>query len=1076
MTIDSETLPNEIDDLDEFAAEESKSKPELHHPELADQPLFSTLLQRTVSHIWKDDAVINDFVQLVAAPLSEHFAHITAKGGDFVQQQLQDGKSEKTVERYKRDQSMRAHLINGLFPVLHIAKHLQAWNAPQFRFYDETTQRLFIAGYLLHDYIKLPMVTQQLEAAGLGHDSLNPARHLSLVETILRNCCTQLKLDQFLQPIGGIESFLHDLIYVISNTQQRWGTMRNISALPRLHLHEKQRGLCEQLSRMADYIAYAAGTTSWEVASHSSLHRELTILSDQLAEFRYHHIAEVRGVITNLIQNAALDACRKDECVPILFAPSGVVYLVRRGYTNTPDVAAIANVVVEQVKRTSARQLRNNLTGFSRDGKGMKHADYYHLFFNRIELLSVGLDATFKIIREGKAPSAGKRFEKLRGWMETIIDPKTVDSLQVDQLAEWCFLAEKTIAGMPGSGDAAHVLLDYLGLGDKYAEFLTVPRDTRAGGVGYHWYWIAGYFYECNRHLDPQEWKERIRQLLQTLVDHLRSQPDKQTAGTTQPSLLTEESATENEQATFANLRSYVNRVLRIGSGVQNDTTGNFVTELARYSNAKKARGRTPLCSLCSSAYTVNKQQESAILFAPQVYSNKLVLHGSDAIRDICSICGTEIMLRQLLMNETSMKGKDFEGRNLRYLYLYPNYFFTPETMAILREVHDRLRNISFTDLRRQLVNENDSNEMIRFNDPGIWQRLEALLLTPTPPLPGQDRMLRLHFDQQQPISFFFLGIPPPGREAKDAESWVNPAFLALVLPLCLDVKVVVSQSPMPVINEANELAETVYFDGAHAAIGYIVDKERLNLDEVLPTLKRLTTTYLVHLDGNSDPGGKDFYRWQDLPTLARNLAESPLYAFHYLKKWQRKNGADSLPPAKAQLYLQYFTHLKKEDDPFMSHARTLTELYWRFYRAKRKNGKLNSNSILRPLSEAAKSLMAADRRIFPDREALTELMIAQVNAFVDRVDTRRADGYIPKTEVDGKFIIDQVAIDDFANYWVNKLFFDTLRGDLSALRGKQLNLLKNTCEAIYRDLDVKYWAEKGETTKEDEEVLVEQD
>ena len=101
---------------------------------------------------------------------------------------------------------------------------------------------------------------------------------------------------------------------------------------------------------------------------------------------------------------------------------------------------------------------------------------------------------------------------------------------------------------------------------------------------------------------------------------------------------------------------------------------------------------------------------------------------------------------------------------------------------------------------------------------------------------------------------------------------------------------------------------------------------------------------------------------------------------------------------------------------------------------------------------------MTADRRFFPDREAMVELIQAQLNAFIDRVDTRRADGYIPKLELieNGKVrrVVDDAAVKEFADYWVNNLFFDTLRADLSALRGKQLNLLKNTCEVIYRDTD----------------------
>lgn len=1034
--------------------------------ELANEPLFSTLLRRSVERLWPGDAVLRDFVDYVAGPLSANLGHVTAKGGDFVVDKAAEGVD---VAHFQADQSMRAHLINGLFPTLHVAQILQRWGAPQLRYFDETVRRTFIAGYVLHDWVKLPLVKSELDLLGLGHDTISPALHLPQVEDILRRCCTQLGLDSFLEPIGGVEGILHDLIFVVSNTQRKWGTLRNLSALPKLRLPGPQLDLAEQLSRLADYITYV-GRSPRDAVNHAGLRREINVLSNQNAQLVYHHISDVRGVITNLVQNAALDAYSSDDCIPLLYAPSGVVYLARKRDHSVPDVATVAEQVVGRVKQVAGRILRTNLTGFGRDGKGIKYAPYYHSFFSSLDLLSVGLEATYKIIHENKAPSAGKRFEKLALWMDLDFDPASVADIRVDQLAEWCYLAEKTVRDLPGGQDAPKVMIGALGLSDLYDDFLAVPRDTRAGGVGYHWYFAAGYYLVRNRGLDPQTWHTKIEALAQTLRSYLLQ---KQEASSKPPAIVVGD--TSQPEDDFADLRRYVRQTLSFGptpaATVATMIEEPFVLELSRYANAKKrGRGSTAMCSLCSSPYTVEKQREAAILFAPQVYSNKMVLHGSNAIRDICSICGLEMMLRQLVMNQTAASGGRFEGRNLRYLYFYPAYFFTPETLTLFRELHDQLRNISFTELRRQLVVEEEGVSQVLF-DPATWQRLEALLLDPQLATePGRDRHLRMHFPANEPITFFFLGVPPPGRDSKDAESWVHPAFLALLLPLCVDVKVVASEASIPLFNEASELPETVFLDGAHAAIGYIAGKERLNLDQVWPTLNRLAATYLTHLDGNSSAGASGFdYRWQDLPALARRLAESPLYAFHYLKKWQRTARLDSLPPAKARLYLTYYQYIAQDGGNDMSHARTLTELFYKFYRARRKQGRLNSNSILRPLSVAAKALLSADRRIFNDPESLTSLVRGELSGFLDRVDTRRADGYIPKIEVDGRKVIDEQAVNQFADYWVNTLYFGALRADLSALRGKQLNLLKNACEVIYRDLDAQYWAGRGKQPPMDE-------
>jgi CRISPR-associated protein Csc3 len=288
---------------------------------------------------------------------------------------------------------------------------------------------------------------------------------------------------------------------------------------------------------------------------------------------------------------------------------------------------------------------------------------------------------------------------------------------------------------------------------------------------------------------------------------------------------------------------------------------------------------------------------------------------------------------------------------------------------------------------------------------------------------------------------------------------------------LCLDVKVVASETSIPFISDADEFAETVFIDSAHAAVKYLLGHDHINLDHLLPLLNRLAVAYFIHIESNARmSAGKYDYRWQDLPELARRLSESSLYAFHYLKKWQRRAQRDSIPAQKAQLYMQYYqilasTNPSREGEDGMSHAQTLTQLYRRFYRARSRS----SNSILRPISVAAHAVLLADRRIYVDAEGLAEIVRGELHGFVDRVASRRADGYVPRIEVDGKKVIDEPAIAQFADYFVKVLFFGALRGDASALRGRQLNLLKNACEVIYRDLDAQYWADQG---KEEESAL----
>jgi len=345
--------------MEEDYVDESLHTETLVDDELPPEPLFSALLRRVVHRLWPDDPVLTDFVTHVAPRLSAELAVKSAKGGKFAAEKAQE-KGEAV--HYAHDQTMRAHLVNGLFPALHVAKHLQAWGAPQLRRWDDRARRLFIAGFTLHDWVKLPDVDRELEDAGLGHDA-NPNLHLPLIEDIFRRWCMRLGLGLLLEPIGGVDAVLHDLIYLASNTQDRWGTLRNLSALPRQTLDGRTRQLLVQLCRLADRIAYV-GRNPRDTATNSSIAETITSLSNGSASLVHHHLADNRGVLTNLIHNAALSAIGGDTRVPLLYAPSGVVYLEQANAPSLPGPGIVAEDTVERVRQTCGHRLATSLDGF----------------------------------------------------------------------------------------------------------------------------------------------------------------------------------------------------------------------------------------------------------------------------------------------------------------------------------------------------------------------------------------------------------------------------------------------------------------------------------------------------------------------------------------------------------------------------------------------------------------------------------------------------------------------------------------------------------------------------------------
>ena len=226
-----------------------------------------------------------------------------------------------------------------------------------------------------------------------------------------------------------------------------------------------------------------------------------------------------------------------------------------------------------------------------------------------------------------------------------------------------------------------------------------------------------------------------------------------------------------------------------------------------------------------------------------------------------------------------------------------------------------------------------------------------------------------------------------------------------------------------------------------------------------------MTAAYTIHLDAHADTSAKDYYRWGEFSKVSAQLATSPLYAFHYLeraydqktKNIKEERIKSAIKQRMSQLYIQYVEQFLKGGLQAMSIPRELTEKYRAFYRAK----SYKSNSILKPIADAADVLLDADKRLFDD-DGLKETIIGALSALMERVHKKQAEGRtnpdLWRTGADGKRGYDhdqeRANIIAFADYFVGHVFGEVLRHDRAALAGRQLNLLKNACEAVYLMLE----------------------
>lgn len=1040
------------------------------------------LLREAIQAQNPSDQVMQDFCEYVLPNLLRVAIGVTAKGGKFFdeidQQREVEGKT-KVRRDNAADQSLNTHLLNGLFPANLIEKRLEKLDTTVRRVVGERERRLVIAGFILHDFEKFPDVPENCRKLPLE-------QHRQIVD---EKVC-QLGLDHFINPDDSeaYREYIDDLLCMAYNAQRRWDTNWNFSeyGLNPVLRDRTLRSLAD-LTCLADSLASIVKHP--QDAEHPRLKEIIHSLSDGQLKFTYHSIAENRGVLTNVVNNALMEAhtsLNTEEHIyyePLLYLPTGVIYLAER---DAPPILpqCLPDKVVASIKSLCAGQLRLRQTGFGRDGKGMKYAEYYNLFFDDSGLMQVALDATLRILNPNKGSVAKSRSDNLVKFQQQDVLPHDynfnfADDIRIDQLAEFGDLVSRKIWGerVERIGDARKKNkklpeLPHLNLIHKIAEFwnlteyLTQIREIQGineslkknklkgntGGVPYAWYYLAAKYLANNPGIESiRETGEAVIAYVTSLIQPLVSLyklPDG-----------------------WDDLRLWVERVVMLPSNNQTQSVATqvdtFLNELANYNAAKKAgRGRQLICSISHSAYTVSEQMESAVLFTPQVYTNKQMLGGSNAKRNISSIAGLEMMLRQILMNQTQAVGKRFEDGKYRYLYFYPTYYFTPETNKFLQKAYSGIAQTRFdTSIRNHFVSKNFEVNLERDR----YQSVDAFLIDENLQ-PGKDRTFKLAYPEDQPMTFYFMAMPP-GRDSTDTESWVMPSWLAFAFPMILDVKTVVSESPIPPFNDGAEFEESVFLDSAPHAFRALIGRDRFRLDYILEgwtengiqypaPLNALTAAYAIHLDVNARQGKSGYdAKWGKFSELATDFETSALYVFSYLNRWVRNQSVETARIEKIKLYAYHFypcfdpytkynsnsEELIVEAESNLNHPQKLTELYRRFYRAnKRYNPK--SNAILKPIDIAADTILKAELNVFQG-ETLVAAVAAEVFKLMDRVHASTAEGrwVMSKREEERQAVL------DFARYFVKDVFEQSFAGDRARLAGRQLNLIRDTCEFLYR-------------------------
>ncbi|RKU34582.1 hypothetical protein C6496_19740 [Candidatus Poribacteria bacterium] len=942
-------------------------------PEPEEGSAYIALLKGAIP---SDDNVLKDYIEIVGPRMQKEYMLRAAKGS--------------SIEKYAHnaDQSMLTHVLNGVFPTLQIVRESEVD-------LSDIEKQIYLIAYTLHDLDKLVNV-QRLSVA-----DANRKREFY---GYLDEWVERLHFDNFCPEYN---TYREDISYLILNTQVKYGADLNPQNFDR-QLPGNRHEFLKRMCRFSDLIAYFMKNPA-SFLERPDISESLTHLSRGKLVFTYHKVSENRGMLTNVINNAVLAEMRDNfGWKPFLFFPTGVTYLRSRNLDDKalPTGDDIAEIVVEKLKTYCASRLEQNLNGFTRGGKGFKYADYYDAFFQPHDMLRLIQKGCFKILRQNKAPSAGKRLVKLQqlqmeGKIPEDISLDFEDDLRVDQLAEYLVEVEKLLGKFASRESVASEILAYLDLQEWHGVFTSIPSQ---GGVPLPWYFIAGKYLLRNRGKDEND----MRDLFEEVTEHVTQ-------------VFAEAIQNQPQLDSFAALRNYVKRTIDI-NGHQH-IHQDFQAELVRYTNTKKiGRGSDKGCSLCSSDFQTQESSETDVIFAPQVYSNKNPINSGRVRRGICQLCQMEMMLRQILIRSRwNLVGAGYESVKIKWLYLYPSYFFTPETSKIIGKAYQNLKSLNFFDVRRKLHRGSAATDLVELD--------EFIIDTETPDT-EKENLLKMDFSENDLATFYFCGIPTLGTRPTDTESWAMPTFLAFLSTLAFNAKVVVTESQVPLYHSAEEFKETVVLNAPHPFVTHILQKDRLRIDEIEKSLEKLSAIYDLNIDAFRD-GAKP--QWQHLNSVSGNIETDPLYVFHYLDVFRRKNKWDSFPkPRNGEIfiperYLQFYETLGGDK---MSLIEGIAQRCFNFYGP----DSFNANSILKVIALVENVIINSEPTIDPID--LKWEARGEVHNLMQRVRSSRAQGFARLLQRE-----ESTAIEALVNYFYDEVFMKDYKGQRAILRTRRNRL-----------------------------------
>lgn len=966
--------------------------------------LLQTLLIETLPE--ETDPILLEFIHTVLPAMEREFGLIPALGGSETihYQTLVKQGDRFALEKAKSwanrpDQSLLVHVLNGLLIAWNLSHHL-----PPYLQLNTVEKRLLCLGLTLHDYNKY--------VQGQGEEQSAPKAHE--IESIL-NLCQELgeKLE-FTAFWSQWQDYLLEIAFLAQNTQfssesnpiaSLWENDQREFTLDDRRLNDILRHLLA-FGDIAVHMGNPADILTTTKGDRLRDHLDWLTIPKKLV---YHRLRDCRGLLTNRIHNAVVIFARQLGWEPILYFAQGAVYLAPSDIV-APDLTEIQIAVWESIIQGDeennllglANYIRSGDVGFVRAGQGLKVAPLTLELFSSGEIIRLLPDVVQIKVANIKIPASPKRLEKL-----TLTDDQKKflslgADIRADRLAEFIILAQREF--FEGCPEYINWMLTALELADYISPAQT---QVQSGGVIYGWYQVSAHYVAVHSTLDEQQFSI----FLNDLGDRLANWG-------TENGLLS-----ESAQLTREAFVNYLEQYLEISTSSHQLT--DFQPELTAYSTSKISN--QPICSFSSGESSAEDQLDSVVLFKPQQYSNKNPLGGRRVKRGISKIWSLEMLLRQAFWSAPSGK---LEDQQPVFLYIFPAYVYSPQVAIAVRRLVKEFKKVNLWEVCKQWVNAGMD-----------YGGLQNLLWRD-----DDEAELGIYGDTYSLIDLPFMAMTYTTTRGKTtSEAWVEPAFLALALPLLLGVKVVATSSPDPLYGSDQEFLGSMLLDGPAGFWNLLGVSTHLRLPELSQFLDRLLVAYSLHLDSRSSPPDA---RWQDISRTVRDVVTDVLNIFAIANERIResKRNLSAQDVKRVWNYAQIWVKGDINMSQKLQLIERLVREYRQFYQV---NPTESSHTILLPISKALEVILTVPEQI--EREDIILQGSGQLSDALERQEVYKRPCLMDKSvDISTRKAQELIKIHTFMTTCVDELFLGVYKGDRALLQENR-NRIKSGVEFAYR-------------------------